>query len=58
MIGSGCVPLILPYIYRDSSRSLLLVDVIIHKEAIRTLGAADDNIRREHGYELAAVLDG
>ena len=44
----GCVPLILPHIYKDSSRSPLLVDVIIHKKAIGAVGTADDNIRSEH----------
>ena len=44
----GCVPLVLPHIHKDSSPSPLLVDVIIHKETINALGAADDNIRSEH----------
>ena len=43
---------------RDSSRSPLLVDVIIHKETIVAMGAADDNIRSEHWHELAAAIAG
>ena len=31
------------------------MDVIIHKEAIGTMGAADDNIRSEHWDELAVA---
>ena len=58
MAKLGCVPLILPRIYRDTSRSPLLVDVIIHKKTIVALGAADDNIRSEHWYELAAAIAG
>ena len=54
--NSRRVPLILAHIYRDSSRSPLLVDVIIHKETIDALSAADDNIRSEHWDELAAAL--
>ena len=42
----------------DSPRSPLLVHVIIYKEAIGALGAADDNIRSEHWYELAAAIAG
>ena len=43
-------------IFKDSSRLPLLVDVIIHKKAIGAVGTADDTIRSEHWYELAAAI--
>ena len=42
----------------EPSRSPLLADVIIHKEAMGAMGAADDKIRSEHWDELAAAIAG